>query len=91
MPNAAAGEDIRILDLAEQPLPAGLADLDHDFWLIDDVHAIRMRYDQDGRFLGATPVDGGLVAGYQAARDAALAAAEPFTTWRARHQAGAQP
>jgi hypothetical protein len=39
-PNADAGEDIRIVDLTEHPAPHGI--VDHDFWLIDDRHAIRM-------------------------------------------------
>jgi hypothetical protein len=87
-PNAAAGEDIRILDLAERQLPActRLAHLvDHDFWLIDNRHAIRMHYDDDGRFLGAEPVPDSQLARYQHARDAAIAAAEPFNRWWARH------
>ncbi|MCI0689628.1 MAG: hypothetical protein L0Y54_20695 [Sporichthyaceae bacterium] len=33
-PNVAAGDDVRIVDLAERAAPAGLTD--HDFWLIDD-------------------------------------------------------
>jgi hypothetical protein len=34
LPNAAAGEDIRILDLAEKPRPDGL--ISEDFWLMDN-------------------------------------------------------
>jgi hypothetical protein len=80
-PNSAAGEDIRILDLAERPRPEGL--VDHDFWLIDDRHAIRMYYDASGRYLGAEPVED--PAPYRRARDAAVTAAEPFPAWWARH------
>lgn len=79
--NAAAGEDIRILDLAERAAPPGL--VDHDFWLVDDQHAIRMHYDRAGRFLGAEPVDD--PSPYQQARDVVVAAAEPFPSWWARH------
>jgi hypothetical protein len=82
LPNAEL-EDIRILDLAERPRPDGL--VDHDFWLIDDRDAIRMHYDPGGRFLGAEPLDRGHVDRYRRARDAAVAAAEPFVTWWARH------
>jgi Family of unknown function (DUF6879) len=79
--NAAAGEDIRIIDLADRPLPAGLTD--HDFWLVDDTYPIRMLYSSDGRFTGAEPVtDPGP---YQRTRAAAIAASEPFTSWWRRH------
>jgi hypothetical protein len=81
LPNAEAGEDIRILDLTDQARPPGL--VDHDFWLVDDQHAIRMHYTADGQFLGATPADDPIP--YQRARDAAVAASEPFTDWWARH------
>ena len=82
LPNAEF-EDIRVLDLAERTRPDGL--VDHDFWLVDDQHAIRMHYDPGGRFLGAEPLDHNQAARYQRARDAAVAAAEPFVTWWARH------
>lgn len=81
--NAAAGEDIRIIDLAEQALPAGLPE--HDFWLIDDRHAITMHYSDDGQFLGAEPAAPGALPTYQRGRDVALAAAEPFGAWWQRH------
>jgi len=76
-------EDIRILDLAEQTAPDGLTD--HDFWLIDDRHAIRMHYDEGGRYLGAEPVDDTELPRYQQARDAAVTASEPFAPWWSRH------
>lgn len=80
--NADAGEDIRILDVSERPAPPGL--VDHDFWLIDDEHAIRMYYDDDGRFVGAEPVPE-LLEAYRQSRDAAIAAAEPFADWWRDH------
>jgi len=79
--NVAAGEDVRIIDVAERPLPTGL--VDHDFWLIDDRYPIRMHYDPAGRFVGAEPA--GDLSRYQHARDVALDASEPFTTWWPRH------
>ncbi|MGH2601463.1 MAG: DUF6879 family protein [Dehalococcoidia bacterium] len=82
-PNVEVGEDVGILDLAERPAPEGLAD--HDFWLIDDRYVIRMHYDADGRFLGAEPIDDSQLARYRLAHDAAVATAEPFTAWWARH------
>lgn len=82
-PNVTAGEDIRIIDLAEHTAPHGI--VDHDFWLIDDRHAIRMHYDDSGHFLGAEPVAEDQLPRYRQARQAAIAASEPFTTWWARH------
>jgi hypothetical protein len=82
-PNVAAGEDISIVDLAERPRPEGL--VDHDFWLIDDRHAIRMHYDERGRFLGAEPLDEAQLPRYRRARDSSGATAEPFTSWWERH------
>lgn len=84
VPNAGAGEDIRILDLAERPRPAAL-DVDHDFWLIDDRDVIRMHYDADGRFTAAEEAGPGELPRYLSVREAALAAAEPFTAWWQRH------
>jgi hypothetical protein len=82
-PNAAAGEDIRIVDLTERAAPSGL--VDHDFWLIDDRYAIRMHYDAEGRFLGAEPIAEAQLPRYQRAREAAVAAGEPLAVWWARH------
>jgi hypothetical protein len=83
-PNVGAGEDVRILDLAERPRPPAL-DVDHDFWLVNDQDVIRMHYDADGRFTSAEVVDFAELSRYLAARDAALAAAEPFADWWERH------
>jgi hypothetical protein len=85
VPNSQAGEDIRILDLAERGLPTALADIDHDFWLIDGQTSIRMYYDGDGRFERAEILAPAELPRYLAARDAALAAAEPFSAWWGRH------
>lgn len=81
--NVPAGDDTRILDLSERELPAAV--LDHDFWLVDDEYPVRMHYDDVGRFLGATVIDPAGVGEYQAARDAAWRAAEPFEGWWGRH------
>lgn len=79
--NSEAGEEIHVLDLAECELPVEV--VDHDFWLIDDKYPLRMHYGEGGEFLGAELVDS--LERYQKARDAALAAAEPFDQWWARH------
>lgn len=78
-----AGEDIRILDLTDRPHPGGIPA--RDFWLIDDVHVLDMHYDPSGQFAGAVIVPQERVPAYRAARDALVAAAEPFGPWWARH------
>lgn len=81
LPNAQAGEQIRVLDLAERERPAEL--VDEDFWLLDNEHVLRMVYDAAGRFegtlLAADPEP------YRAARDAAVSAADEFLSWWERH------
>jgi hypothetical protein len=47
--NVEAGEDIRVLDLTDQPDP-GLPD--HDFWLFDDQIVVQMLYRPDGTQIG---------------------------------------
>lgn len=84
LPNSAAGEDIGILDLAERPLPPTLEGIG-DFWLIDDATPVLMTYGPDGRFAQADVLPDSELPRYLAARDAAIAAAEPFTGWWQRH------
>jgi len=81
--NEPAGEEINILDLTEQPEPDGL--VDHDFWLIDDQHILRVHYGDAGHYLGMELIDESELPRYRRARDAALAPAEPFGSWWARH------
>jgi Family of unknown function (DUF6879) len=85
VPNSQAGQDIRILDLAERPLPEALAGIDHDFWLVDSETVACMIYDGDGRFTAAETLASAELPRYLAAREAALAAAEPFPSYWDRH------
>lgn len=80
-PNAAAGEQIRVLDLAEVPL--SLPEVG-DFFVMDGSTAIRMHYDRTGALLGAEIVQSGAAA-YVALRALLWHVAEPFGTWWARH------
>jgi hypothetical protein len=83
--NVPAGDDTRILNLAEQlSLPIGLG-LWHDFWLIDDERAVRMRYNRKGEFLGADLIDPDQVGTYRQFRAAAWEVAEPFDRWWQAH------
>jgi hypothetical protein len=81
--NVPAGDDTRVLDLSQRPMPDAL--VPHDFWLVDHEYPVRMHYDDVGRFLGATVVDPAEKDRYRAARDAAWRAAEPFDAWWVRH------
>jgi hypothetical protein len=78
--NAAAGEDIWIADRDAHPPLTGLTE---DFWLFDvDTDqgvAVFLRYDEDGRFLGAERADHpDAIARCRAQRDLALALAVPL-------------
>jgi len=66
--NSRAGEDIRVLRLGEHQLPTEL--IDHDYWLLDDVHPVRMHYGDTGEFYRASHVPD-LLEEYRAARNAA--------------------
>lgn len=84
--NAAAGEDVRILDLSETRVDDDVrAQFDDtgDFWLINDEEVIRMHYDA-GRFVGAVEVTSGHDL-YRRAAHEARAASSSFTNWWARH------
>lgn len=85
-PNAAAGEDIRILDLSEMLYPLPMAHWHVDFWVVDGHDAALMNYADDGRFKGAV-IDRmpAAQAIYHAVHDACWDAAEPFAPWWARH------
>jgi hypothetical protein len=74
--NAAAGEQIRILDISQAGRPDGIPD--HDFWIRDGEAAVRMHYDGECRFTGAEVLPPHHLPLYQRACDAAWDAAIPF-------------
>lgn len=88
---AAHGEEIRILDLTDTPF--ALAETG-DFSVFDAEHAIRMHYDPEGVFLGASTVRDAAWA-VRAICDLLWHVAVPFATWWARHpehrRAGSYP
>lgn len=83
VPNTAAGEQIRVLDTAEQHRPPEVPD--EDFWIIDDQHLIRMHYAPSGRFQGATLGTPDMLPRFRTARDAAWSAATEFHEYWRRH------
>jgi hypothetical protein len=82
VPNAAAGEDIRVLRLGEHGLPPELPD--HDFWLLDNTHPLRMHYGPTGEFVGAT-VEHAMIDTYRRCRDTTWKLGEDFSRWWNRH------
>ena len=69
-----AGEDIRILDLTDEPDP-GLPD--HDFWLFDERQVVQMLYRPDGTQIGRELVEHPDIEAYLKWRDTACADAVP--------------
>ena len=76
------GEDVRILDLTDQPDPGLPA---QDFWLFDDTAVVRMDYAPDGTQLGREFLEDVDPAPYVAWKQLALEYAEPFSeNWMKR-------
>jgi hypothetical protein len=82
-----AYEDIRILDVAEQPMPAELEGIG-DFWVIDGERVAVMYYDEADRYLGFEAATESEARRYLAAEAAAWRAAVPFVSYQASHQTG---
>jgi hypothetical protein len=76
--NVAAGEDIRILDVTDQPAPELP---DHDFWLFDESTVVKLLYRPDGTQIGRELVEHPDLASYLAWRNATWAQAVPFTDY----------
>lgn len=72
--NVVAGEDVRIADRADAP--ARLSALTRDFWLLDDVLAVVIEYDGNGRRLAMEPTHD--VGDFMAQRDLAVAHSIPL-------------
>jgi len=73
--NVEAGEDIRVLDLTDQPGPELP---DHDFWLFDDATVVKLLYRPDGTQEGRELLQDPDLGVYLTWRDAAWQAAVPF-------------
>jgi hypothetical protein len=80
--NGPAGEDVYVIDPAEQARPELV--VDHDFWLIDDEHCFRMDYTPAGEIQAAVYAPE-LLGTCRRARDAALSVAVEFAGWWQRH------
>lgn len=79
------GQRTFIIDLAETPVPPELPE--YDWWMFDERVVLRFHYDEEGRFLGAEPIDDAVrVAGHVRYRDAALAVATRFPDYWDTHR-----
>jgi hypothetical protein len=74
-----AGEEIRILDLTDQPNP-GLPE--EDFWMFDERQIIRMLYRTDGTHLGRDKLVNPDLGRYLRYRDLAWENSIPFEDYR---------
>ncbi|GIF74143.1 DUF6879 family protein [Asanoa siamensis] len=75
--NVAAGEEVWI---AERPAtPSRLAELTHDFWLLDETQAIVVDYDESGRRVAMEPATDTSL--FIDQRDLALASATPLAEY----------
>ncbi|WP_158228237.1 DUF6879 family protein [Pseudonocardia sp. MH-G8] len=83
--NTAAGEQVRVLDLADAPGGAHVLAAVGDFYLLDDSHVAAMHYDAAGAFVRAEIVDEPFVEIYRAAARAGWAISELFDEWWPRH------
>ena len=87
-PNAQAGEEIRVLDLAEMASPLPATDVGStfgDFWVVDSQDVVLMHYTPTGAFLGAAVLTGPAVASYRAAQRVLWGGARDFGSWWKDH------
>lgn len=80
--NMTGGEEFFILDVTDGPNP--LSDVP-DFWLFDGAAPVVMKYDESGTFLGPDFRPPETASEFVRHRDTALAHAEPFSSWWAKH------
>ncbi len=78
-----AGEDVRILDVTDQPDP-GLPR--QDFWLFDEAVVVRMDYRPDGTQVGRELLTDADPAPYVAWKRLAMQHAQPFMEYMRRHE-----
>lgn len=80
--NAKGGEEFYILDITGRSNPL---DGVPDFWLFDEATAVLMHYDNAGAIVDRETLPESRASEFVALRDGALAQAEPFPEWWAKH------
>lgn len=84
LPNAAAGQDIRVLNASETPAAEALLRVG-DLAIVEGQHVAQLRYGPSGEYQGAVATGADAAAGYVAVAQVAWELATPFTTWWAAH------
>ena len=74
-------ELVRVIDLAQSPLPPELAHIPEDFWLIDGREVVAMHYEPDGQFRAAEILPTQQVAKHCKAAEVAWELGEDFLVW----------
>jgi hypothetical protein len=82
--NAAAGMDIRVLDVSAVPAAARLFDVG-DFGVIEGVHVARLIYSMDRPHPAAVAIGSDASAGYAALAELAWGLGTPFPEWWDAH------
>ncbi|MFI1252967.1 DUF6879 family protein [Streptomyces netropsis] len=80
--NATGGEEFFILDTTSKSNPLEGVE---DFWLFDERTAVVMHYDETGAITGRETIPADRTQEFTTCRDTALAHAEPFSEWWAKH------
>lgn len=80
--NVTGGEEFFILDTTDKPNPLEGVE---DFWLFDEGAAVIMHYDAGGAVTGRETVPHSRTPDFVTIRNTALAHAEPFAVWWAKH------
>ncbi len=84
VPNAEAGQDIRVLDVTNTPAATALLKVG-DLAAVEGRHVARLSYDPNGEYQGAVAVGDDAALGYIALAEVAWYLATPFATWWAEH------
>lgn len=84
VPNTAAGQDIRVLDVTETPAATALLNVG-DLAVVEGRHVARLHYDVTGDYQGAVAAGDDAAVAYIALAEVAWGLATPFTTWWAQH------
>jgi hypothetical protein len=82
--NVRAGMDVRILDTTAHPEAARIFTA-RDFYVIDGLEAVEMRYAGDGTYLGAVSAPSASTNPYVTVAELAWDLATPFDQWWAEH------
>jgi hypothetical protein len=82
--NVQAGQDVRILDVAEQPAAEWLFHTG-DYWVVEHQHVVLCRYDNAGQPQGLIQVEASGAGGYISAAEMAWRLGVPFTLWWNSH------